>query len=95
MTVLGLATAVVLPSVRAYARQEQQLAELHAKATAAAEEVDNLAAEVARWGDVAYVIAQARERLAFILPGETPYRVIDSHGTSADEPTPGASTGGE
>jgi cell division protein FtsB len=75
--VLVMALAVLLPSLRAYARQRDRLAELRADAEAAATEVANLEAELARWDDPAYVIAQARERFNYVLPGETPYRVID------------------
>jgi hypothetical protein len=39
--------------------------------------VDDLQGQVARWNDPAYVIAQARDRLIYVLPGETPYRVVD------------------
>src|SRR5690606_10167358 len=34
-------------------------------------------AELDRWSDEAYVAARARERLSFVMPGETAYRVID------------------
>ena len=36
-----------------------------------------LSDDLARWDDNAFVIAQARERLAYVFPGETPYRVVD------------------
>ncbi|WP_236623414.1 FtsB family cell division protein, partial [Demequina mangrovi] len=75
--VIVLAAAVVLPSLRAYFRQQEELADLRADAIAAQESVDDLTADLARWNDPAYVEAQARERLAFVYPGETPYRVID------------------
>lgn len=75
--VLVLAAAVVLPSLRSYFRQQEELAALAAEAQAATVEVEELRAEAARWDDPAYVVAQARERLAFVFPGETPYRVID------------------
>ncbi|MDN4475597.1 septum formation initiator family protein [Demequina sp. SYSU T00192] len=75
--VVVLAAAVVLPSLRAYFRQQEELASLRAEAVAAQESVDDLTAEVKRWDDPAFVVAQARERLAYVFPGETPYRVID------------------
>ena len=75
--VLVLAAAVVLPSLRSYFRQQEELADLTAQAQAARVEVEDLRADAARWDDPAYVVAQARERLAFVFPGETPYRVID------------------
>ena len=75
--VIALAFAVVAPSVRAYMDQQVMLADLRADAAEAQAEVDDLEADVARWDDPAYVVAQARERLAYVFPGETPYRVID------------------
>lgn len=42
--------------------------------------VDELETELARWDDPAYVKAQARERLGWVMPGETGYRVVDDNG---------------
>ncbi len=85
--VLVLALAVILPSLRAYARQSDRLAELRAEAEAAREEVAELEAELARWDDPSYVIALARERLTYVLPGETPYRVVDPETVTGDPST--------
>lgn len=78
LLVIALAIAVVAPSVRAYMDQQATLAELRADAAVAQAEVDDLSAEVARWDDPAFVVAQARERLAYVFPGETPFRVVDA-----------------
>ena len=43
-------------------------------------QISELEAELARWSDPAYVKAQARERLGWVLPGETGYRVVDDNG---------------
>ena len=75
--VIVLALAVLMPSLRAYVRQQDELAELRAQAEVERGEVADLEAELARWDDPAYVIAQARERLGYVMPGETAYRVID------------------
>ena len=75
--VLVMALAVILPSLRAYTRQRDRLIELRAEAALTRTEVADLEAELARWDDPAYVMAQARERLLYVLPGETPYRVVD------------------
>ncbi len=75
--VVALAVALVLPSVRVYMDQRQEIADLRAERDAAQAEVENLNAEIARWQDPAFIIAQARERLAYVFPGETPYRVVD------------------
>ncbi len=43
-------------------------------------QISDLQAELARWDDPAYVKAQARDRLGWVLPGETGYRVVDDNG---------------
>lgn len=100
LLVIMLAVAVALPSVRAYINQQETLSELRAEAEAGREEVADLTAEVARWEDPAYVVAQARERLAYVFPGETPYRVVDAEvvdgpadGSPAAEREPAAMAG--
>lgn len=75
--VLGLAFALVWPSLRVYVQQTTANDDLRAERDAAQAEVDDLNAELARWEDPNFVVAQARERLAYVFPGETPYRVVD------------------
>ncbi len=75
--VIALGIAVVVPSVRVYMEQQATLSELAAERDAAQDEVDELQADVERWDDDAYVIAQARERLQMVFPGETAYKVTD------------------
>ena len=95
--VVALAIALVLPSIRVYLAQQDELAQLRAERDAAQGEVDDLNAQIARWNDPAYVVAQARERLAYVLPGETPFRVVDpefvtasAEGSAAAMSAPGA-----
>ena len=75
--VLGLAFTLVWPSIRVYNEQRASNSALLAQRDAAQAQVDDLNAQLARWQDPAYVVAQARERLAYVYPGETPYRVVD------------------
>src|SRR5699024_9323443 len=75
--VLLVAFTVLFPTVRAYLGQRAELESLAAQVEEAEQTEEELAAELARWDDEAYVAAQARERLSYVLPGETPYRVID------------------
>lgn len=75
--VLGLAFALVWPSLRVYGEQQAHNAALRAERDAAQADVDDLDAQLERWQDPAFVVAQARERLAYVYPGETPYRVVD------------------
>jgi cell division protein FtsB len=75
--VLALALAVMVPSARAYLKQQETLADLQGQLADAHSQVDELQGQVARWNDPAYIVAQARDRLVYVLPGETPYRVVD------------------
>ena len=40
-------------------------------------EIDEMQREAANWSDPAYVRAQARERLFYVMPGEQAFTVID------------------
>lgn len=75
--VVVLALAVLLPSLRVYFGQQDDLRALRADESKAQADVTQLQADVGRWNDPAYVVAQARERLAYVFPGETAYRVVD------------------
>ena len=89
--VVVLALAVLLPSLRVYFSQQESLQQLSAEKDQAAAEVDDLTNDLGRWDDPAYVVAQARERLGYVFPGETAYRVVDPEiVTSENEDVSGA-----
>jgi cell division protein FtsB len=69
--------ALLFPTARAYLGQRAELEALAADVAAAEQREEALRAELDRWNDPAYVAAQARERLSYVMPGETSYRVID------------------
>ena len=69
--------ALLFPTVRAYLGQRAELEALAADVAASEQREEELRAEFERWDDPAYVAAQARERLSYVMPGETSYRVID------------------
>eukprot|EP01032_Pedospumella_encystans_P004704 gene4704-5586_t len=46
--------------------------------------IDDLEREKRRWNDPAYVQAQARERLSYVMPGETSYIVLDEDGNALE-----------
>ncbi|MFV0425860.1 MAG: FtsB family cell division protein [Beutenbergiaceae bacterium] len=93
MIVLLVAFIVLAPTLRAYLAQQQQLRELNDTIAATQERTDELAVAVDRWNDASYVQAQARERLGFVRPGETPYRVIDPETATGAEPASDADSG--
>lgn len=76
--VLAICVLMVLPVARNYFNQRANLSELE-QDLAAREEINaDLENQLDRWKDDKFVIAQARERLTFVFPGERPYRVMDS-----------------
>jgi cell division protein FtsB len=72
-----LAFVLVFPTLRSYLQQREELRQLNAQVVSARAHNDDLTHDLARWNDPAYVIAQARDRLDFVMPGETAYRVED------------------
>lgn len=77
---LALVLAVLvslLPSLRAYVKQQQELSDLRADVAAKQAQVNDLNSQLARWRDDAYVIAKAREQFTYVFPGEVGYIVRD------------------
>ncbi|ARJ05787.1 septum formation initiator family protein [Humibacter sp. BT305] len=83
--VIVLFVIIVAPGLRVYLEQRQQLAELHAAVDAKTAQNDALSQQIARWNDPAYIKAQARDRLYFVMPGETSFLVIDDVPQTGDE----------
>lgn len=70
----ALALALAVP-LRTYVAQRQELAATATTQSQLTAEVSRLQVEKDQLSDPAYVAAQARGRLGFVRPGETPYRV--------------------
>ena len=78
VVVLVLAGAVIVsPSVSTYVQQRREIAELRESVRQHQEAVNEIDAERAKWKDPVYVRAQARDRLFYVMPGETQLNVID------------------
>lgn len=81
---LGVALVLLLSSVgslRVWLIQANELAVAQRQIEERSAEVAQLQEELARWNDPAYVRAQARTRLGWVMPGEVGYRVIGTDGT--------------
>jgi len=79
LSMLGLIVAALLvlaAPLKTLVEQRQQIAQLEASLAEAQDAVDDLNEEVARWEDPAYIEAQARERLYYVLPGDVSYLVV-------------------
>ncbi|WP_448071251.1 FtsB family cell division protein [Georgenia yuyongxinii] len=72
-----VAFAVLAPTLRFSVAQQEQLRQLNSRVSEAAERNADLETQLALWQDPQYVQAQARDRLGFVMPGETPYVVVD------------------
>lgn len=91
LAVLALVIAVaVSPFVRAWVEQQSELAALETDIAERGARVDDLGRELGRWDDDAYVVAQARERFSFVLPGEVGYVVLDETRAEQDAADPTA-----
>jgi len=88
LVVVAFAFSLVVPTVRSFLAQRAEVAALEREVEAARALDADLEAELARWDDPAFQAAQARERLAYVLPGEVAYRVIDPQVARAT-PDPG------
>ncbi|WP_152360151.1 FtsB family cell division protein [Microlunatus speluncae] len=85
ITTRAIALAVVLliltisyaSSMRIYVEQRQEIAATKAKIAEREAAIGGLQQNLSRWQDDAYVEAQARERLGWVLPGEYGFRVIE------------------
>jgi cell division protein FtsB len=77
MGILVLAVVVLAPTLQAFVQQRQQIADQQAAVDELSDQVDAATAQRARWNDPSYIRAQARDRLYYVMPGETSYLVID------------------
>ena len=67
-------------SLRIYLSQQHDLAVAQQQIRDRSTQIADLESELARWNDPEYVKAQARDRLGWVMPGETGYRVVGADG---------------
>jgi len=79
--VLGLAVCIVVLTLayplREYLAQRNEIAHLTEQQRVQRGQVSALEQRRRQWNDPAYVKAQARKRLQYVMPGEIGYVVID------------------
>ncbi|PZQ45361.1 MAG: septum formation initiator [Phenylobacterium zucineum] len=81
MVVVIVALAISFgTSLRVYLTQQHDLAVAEQEIRDRSAQIADLQSELARWDDPDYVKAQARERLGWVMPGETGYRVVGEDG---------------
>ena len=84
LLVCGLLASAALP-LRDYLAQRSAITALEQRQSETRTRIADLEAEKARLQDPAYVAAEARRRLHFVLPGETAYVVLGPPPGPADE----------
>jgi cell division protein FtsB len=89
--VLCSLVAILAYPTRQFISQRAEINAQRAKADQARQEVQRLTTDKARWQDPEFVKAQARSRLHYALPGETPFVAVDP--APAAGPTRPAGTG--
>jgi cell division protein FtsB len=93
LALIVLAVIVLAPSLRGIIEQQQQLATLQKALDEKKHDVDDLKNDIDRWSDPAYIVAQARDRLIYVYPGDFTYLVIDDGKTvTTDDGAPISST---
>ncbi len=88
LTARAIALAVVFliltisyaSSLRIYFAQSHEIAATKVEITERQSKITTLQQELARWNDPAYVRTQARERLGWVVPGETGFKVVGADG---------------
>ena len=94
--VLLILTISYASSLRIYFAQAHEIAATKAQIADRQQRIAELESDVARWERPDYVRTQARERLGWVVPGETGYKVVDANGKplgggaeiTADTPEP-------
>ncbi|MEU7056886.1 septum formation initiator family protein [Streptomyces sp. NPDC046197] len=76
LVVCSLVVALAYP-MRQYVSQRAEIADLRRQKQQAQERVEQLRDIKARWQDDAYAEQQIRQRLHYVMPGETGYVVTD------------------
>jgi len=80
LVVLGVLAVSWASSMRAHLEQQRHLADLRAQIAESEDAIAELRRERRRWRDDQYVEQMARQRLGFVMPGETSYQVIGRDG---------------
>ncbi len=86
--VMAVLAVLLAPALRSYLAQQQQIDALRGHVREQEAQVSQLEKERAAWNDPAYVKAQARDRLKFVMPGERAYTVIDPGPQAAAKSSP-------
>lgn len=88
--VVCVLTLTITGPVRTYFAQRTEMRQLAATQAALRAQIADLQQQQAKLADPVFVAAQARERLGFVKPGDTPYQVQLPPDAAAPAQAPGA-----
>jgi cell division protein FtsB len=88
--VVCVLTLTIAGPVRTYFAQRTEMRQLAASQAALRAQIGALEQQKAKLADPAFIAAQARERLGFVMPGDIPYQVQLPPGAVAPPPEPGS-----
>lgn len=78
--VLLILTISYASSLRIYFAQAHEISATKTEIAQRQQAITTLQGDLARWDDSAYVQTQARERLGWVVPGETGFKVVGADG---------------
>ncbi|MBO1902224.1 septum formation initiator family protein [Leucobacter weissii] len=84
VALVAVGALIVSPTLSTYVQQQRELAELRESVRLHREAVAAADAERVKWQDPAYVRAQARGRLFYVMPGEIQLSVIEDVNVPAE-----------
>ncbi|MEE6179289.1 FtsB family cell division protein [Mycobacterium sp. 050134] len=90
--VVCVLTLTIAGPVRTYFAQRTEMQQLSASEASLRRQISELEQKKSKLGDPAYIAAQARERLGFVMPGDIPFQV-QLPPTAAVPSQPGSETG--
>lgn len=77
LLVLVIAVIVLFEPVQIWFEQQARIGELKSEVTKSKAAVAAMQEDLKRWGDKAFVEAQARQRLLFVYPGDVSYLIVN------------------
>jgi cell division protein FtsB len=90
--VVCVLTLTIAGPVRTFFAQRTEMHQLATTEAALRQQIADLEQQKGKLNDPAYIAAQARERLGFVLPGDIPYQVQLPPGAAAAPGEPGSAT---
>jgi cell division protein FtsB len=88
--VVCVLTLTIAGPVRTFFAQRTEMHQLATTEAALRQQIADLEQQKGKLSDPAYIAAQARERLGFVLPGDIPYQVQLPPGAAAEPTEPGS-----